>query len=94
MQRQPIMPSEWEGMNISTPVRRMVLSSTEFSSLKYIPMIQCNQKSSNSIAVSLIRKPVVFGFHLLDGVEHIVLLDKLGLVEMQRKMDNYMKAIR
>ncbi|CAL2040458.1 unnamed protein product [Caenorhabditis brenneri] len=71
LQRQPAVTSEWEGMNGSAPVSRMRPSSTTlgFATPNYIPLSQYNQKPSDLITVSLIRKPVGFGFRLLGGVE-------------------------
>ncbi|CAO4373991.1 unnamed protein product [Caenorhabditis nigoni] len=72
LQRQPAVTSEWEGMNGSAPAAsRMRPSSTTlgFATPNYIPLSQYNQKPSDLITVSLIRKPVGFGFRLLGGVE-------------------------
>lgn len=71
LQRQPAVTSEWDGMNGSAPMSRMRPSSTTlgFATPNYIPLSQYNQKPSDLITVSLIRKPVGFGFRLLGGVE-------------------------
>ncbi|CAP26289.1 Protein CBR-MAGI-1, partial [Caenorhabditis briggsae] len=72
LQRQPAVTSEWEGMNGSAQTAsRMRPSSTTlgFATPNYIPLSQYNQKPSDLITVSLIRKPVGFGFRLLGGVE-------------------------
>lgn len=68
--QQPAVTSEWEGMNGAT-VSRMRPSSTTlgFATPNYIPLSQYTQKPSDLITVSLIRKPVGFGFRLLGGVE-------------------------
>ncbi|CAX65065.2 Guanylate kinase [Caenorhabditis elegans] len=71
LQRQPAVTSEWEGMSSAIPASRMRPSSTTlgFATPNYIPLSQYNQKPSDLITVSLIRKPVGFGFRLLGGVE-------------------------
>lgn len=72
LQRQPAVTSEWDAVNGSAPTAsRMRPSSTTlgFATPNYIPLSQYNQKPSDLITVSLIRKPVGFGFRLLGGVE-------------------------
>ncbi|CAI2351680.1 unnamed protein product [Caenorhabditis sp. 36 PRJEB53466] len=70
LQRQPAVTSEWEAMN-GASIGRMRPSSTTlgFATPNYIPLSQYTQKSSDLITVSLIRKPIGFGFRLLGGVE-------------------------
>uniref|UniRef100_A0A8R1I6Y1 PDZ domain-containing protein n=1 Tax=Caenorhabditis japonica TaxID=281687 RepID=A0A8R1I6Y1_CAEJA len=73
LQRQPAVTSEYDAFNDATigMSSRMRPSSTTlgFATPNYIPFSQYTQKSSDLITVSLIRKPVGFGFRLLGGVE-------------------------
>ncbi|CAB3406299.1 unnamed protein product [Caenorhabditis bovis] len=65
LQRQPaVSVDQWDGNRI-----RSSSTTLGFATPNYIPISTFNQKSSDLITVSLIRKPVGFGFRLLGGCE-------------------------
>ncbi|CAD6196706.1 unnamed protein product [Caenorhabditis auriculariae] len=65
LQRQPAVNDTWE-----VPTRMRPSSTTlGFATPNYIPISTFREKPSDLITVSLIRKPVGFGFRLLGGTE-------------------------